>query len=87
MLGIAGPVSEIPGYVGCLGLQDRRKPIGTRDSGFDQQIRDDDDLISRLRQENGPGLLDPLKGANPGDPTLLWRVDAAEDMAGRVKYL
>jgi hypothetical protein len=35
---------------------------------IDQQIRDDDDLISRLRQENGPGLLDRLKGANLGDP-------------------
>ncbi len=54
---------------------------------IDQQIRDDDDLISRLRQENGPGLLDRLKDANLGDLTLLWRVYAAADMAGRVEYL
>lgn len=35
---------------------------------IDQQIRDDDALISRLRLESGPGLLDRLKGANLGDP-------------------
>jgi antitoxin ParD1/3/4 len=28
------------------------------------RIRDDADLISRLRQENSPGLLDRLKGVN-----------------------
>jgi uncharacterized protein (DUF433 family) len=34
----------------------------------DQQIRDDDDFISRLRSESGPGLLDRLRGARIGDP-------------------
>lgn len=33
----------------------------------DQQIREDGKLISRLKLENGPGLLDRLRGATPGD--------------------
>jgi len=35
---------------------------------IDQQIREDREFISRLRSENGPGLLDRLRGPALGNP-------------------
>ena len=35
---------------------------------IDQQIRDDDEFITRLRAESGPGLLDRLRDTTSGNP-------------------
>ena len=34
---------------------------------IDQQIRDDDEFVARMKAEGGPGLLDRLREPNRGD--------------------
>lgn len=40
----------------------------------DRQIRDDDEFVSRLRSENGPGLLDRLRDSHEERADLLRRL-------------
>ena len=35
---------------------------------IDQQIRDDDEFVTRMRAASGPGLLDRLRDPNRGNP-------------------
>ena len=55
-----GHVVPLAGTWGGAYLYDHRADV-------DQQIREDGELISRLKLEDGPGLLDRLRGATLGD--------------------
>lgn len=38
--------------------------------GIDQQIRDDDEFVARMKAEGGPGLLDRVREPTHGNPVL-----------------